>query len=236
MANETKFKVGDKVKITNPGRTYSTYDTMFRKLKFNNTEKNPSWREGTIGVIFAMDNHESSKELLLAVRSLKSNSDGDVDECLIHVNGVTRVITNAVTITRKDVRDVMKLQSICAEWRKKIAIQFSEFEDECMVESEFIKECHSEANLLVQEFLEKRFPDVFKKIEAISLINGNIDSDFSSYRIGTEVGIGIVKGLAGEDGIPKELRGRALYYNSSRLQLNVMEGGNNRSIIYFTKK
>ncbi len=150
MANETKFKVGDKVKITNPGRTYSTYDRMFRKLKFNNTEKNPSWREGTIGVIFAMDNHESSKELLLAVRSLKSNSDGDVDECLINVNGVTRVITDAVTITRKDVRDAMELQNICPEWRKKIAIQFSEFEDECIVESEFIKECHSEANLLVQ--------------------------------------------------------------------------------------
>jgi hypothetical protein len=235
MTNQTKFKVGDKVKITSPGKTYSTYEDMFIKLGFKNCKVNNSWQQGTEGAVFATGEHQQQRAInLLAVRRVSAS--GEVSECLISEDGVTYVDHDSVTITRKDIQAVMKLQDICSSWKKKIAAQFAFFEDECTVSRDFIEDCYSEANTSVREFLEKRFPDVFKKIEAISLINGNIDSDFNPYQINSLVGVGIVKGLAGGDGIPKELRGRALYYNSSTLQLNVMECGNNKSIIYFTKK
>ena len=79
-----KFKVGDKVKITNPGNTYETYDYKFVELGFKNTSRNKSFDTDTIGTIFAITDHEwhANNDDLLAVRDEEGN------ECLIGVEGV----------------------------------------------------------------------------------------------------------------------------------------------------
>ena len=230
----TKFKVGDKVKITNPGKTYSTYEDMFIKLGFKNCKVNYSWQQGTEGIVFATGEHEQQRAVnLLAVRRISAS--GIASECLINEEGVTYADHDGVTITRKDVQAVMELQDICDTWKKKIAAQFALFEDECTVSRDFIKECYSEANRSVREFLEKRFPEVFKKIDAV-LLAKDPHSDFDTFHLYGTGDVFVVKDLAGTRDIPSELRGRALYYNSSKLQLNVMECGDNNGIIYFTKK
>ena len=49
-----KFKVGDKVKITNIGNRYSTFKEMFKKMGFANQLKNDEGSNGDVGTIFAV--------------------------------------------------------------------------------------------------------------------------------------------------------------------------------------
>jgi len=79
-----KFKVGDQVKIKDPGYTYETYNEKFKELGFTITSQNNSFDTDTIGTIFAITDHEwhANNDDLLAVRDEEGN------ECLIGVEGV----------------------------------------------------------------------------------------------------------------------------------------------------
>jgi len=82
----SKIKVGSKVVITNPGRTYTTYDDMFRLLGFKNTEHNGAFLVGMQGTVFAVENHLSFSEYALC-----AVSDAQGNQCLINVEGVDLV-------------------------------------------------------------------------------------------------------------------------------------------------
>lgn len=50
-----KFKIGDKVQITNVGKRYTTFSAMFKKMGFANQNKNDEGSNGDVGTIFGVD-------------------------------------------------------------------------------------------------------------------------------------------------------------------------------------
>tara|TARA_R110000868_G_scaffold290470_1_gene550666 strand:- start:201 stop:572 length:372 start_codon:yes stop_codon:yes gene_type:complete len=82
----TKFKVGDKVQVVEPGRTYTTYDHMFKKLGFNNTEKNECFEKGLVGEVFVVCDHDATGLPLVGLTA----QDGR--QCLISVEGVAKIV------------------------------------------------------------------------------------------------------------------------------------------------
>jgi hypothetical protein len=82
-----KFKVGDKVQVVEPGRTYTTYDAMFKKLGFKDMKENVSFKQGLVAEVFAIGDHETNGCTLLGLQAL------DGSQCLISTNGVVKVIT-----------------------------------------------------------------------------------------------------------------------------------------------
>jgi hypothetical protein len=75
--------IGQRVRVTNPGKTYTSYREMFHRLGFNNpTEEHPSFRTGTEVTIFNVGRHDTSHIILLALR----RDDGE--ECLMSEDGV----------------------------------------------------------------------------------------------------------------------------------------------------
>jgi hypothetical protein len=79
----SKIKIGSKVVITDPGRTYTTYSDMFRSLGFKNTEYNEAFLVGMQGTVFAVEKHLSHyNDIVCAV------SDAQGNQCLINVEGV----------------------------------------------------------------------------------------------------------------------------------------------------
>ena len=82
-----KFKVGDKVQVVDSGRTYTTYDAMFKKLGFRDTHKNEFFQPGLVAEVFAVGEHDSTGIPLVALQA----QDGS--QCLISTNGVVKVVT-----------------------------------------------------------------------------------------------------------------------------------------------
>jgi len=80
-----QFKKGDKVRITNPGKTYSTYSDGFWELGFKNPYGNGSFPQGSECVVFGITSHPGSKLTLLGVR------DKDGNESLISEDGVVLI-------------------------------------------------------------------------------------------------------------------------------------------------
>lgn len=76
------YKIGDFVKVVNPGKTYTTYSEKFVELGFNNIARNESFRTGTVGQIFGITEHDSKNKTMLAL------VDKDGNECLIDAGGV----------------------------------------------------------------------------------------------------------------------------------------------------
>ena len=90
------FKVGDKVKITNPGNAYTTHSAMFFKLGFRNQDKNRAWEIGTMGEIFEITLYDIFNPItLLALR------DEDGNECLISTEGVEFILEQGNKITKR---------------------------------------------------------------------------------------------------------------------------------------
>jgi hypothetical protein len=76
--------LGDKVVLITDGNTYSTYDTMFKLMGFNNKIYNPPFDEGEEAVIFSMCPHvaDPKRGMLYGIR----NADGK--ECLTGERGI----------------------------------------------------------------------------------------------------------------------------------------------------
>lgn len=226
----SKFQIGDKVKVKNAGKTYSTYEDKFKEAGFKNFKVNSSWLDGTVGTIFWKGTHSDRLINLVALR----HEDGR--ECLISEEGVA--LTEGHLLKRSDIKAAMSKMNICLEWMKKLSDQFSPFEDECYVSVDFIKSCHENANSKVKDMIAGLYPDVFKpKIEALSLVNVNPERDEfdDNYADFSDVGV-IVKGLAGErDGIPKELRGRAIRVRTS-IEVVVENLHDGATLVYFKNR
>lgn len=76
----SKFKIGDSVRIINDGKIYTTYYRMFSKLGFKDTELNATLPYG-IGKVFGIDVHElDSNDILIAIRDEYGN-ECLIDEC-----------------------------------------------------------------------------------------------------------------------------------------------------------
>jgi hypothetical protein len=106
-----KFKVGDKVQVVEPGRTYTTYGTMFSRLGFNNTERNESFQEGLVAEVFVVCEHDSTGVPLVALQA------PDGSQCLISTSGVVKVLPTPTSdqqfdIIRQFCDDVLDSQDI----------------------------------------------------------------------------------------------------------------------------
>jgi hypothetical protein len=82
----TEFKVGDIVKVRHTGDLYTTYDIMFKKLDFINTERNLGKNSlGLLGEIFAIEQHHCENTILAAV-----NLENE-EQILISTDGIQKV-------------------------------------------------------------------------------------------------------------------------------------------------
>jgi hypothetical protein len=82
----TEFKVGDIVKVRHTGDLYTTYDIMFKKLCFINTERNSGKNSlGLLGEIFAIEQHHCENTILAAV-NLENG-----EQILISTDGIQKV-------------------------------------------------------------------------------------------------------------------------------------------------
>ena len=79
----SKFKIGDSVRIKHSGKIYSTYPEMYVKLGFKDKEVNDYYTCAKIGTVFGISEHLTFREdILVAVR------DEDGNEYLIHQDGL----------------------------------------------------------------------------------------------------------------------------------------------------
>ena len=77
------MNVGDRVRITDPGKTYNTYDTMFKIMKFINKKLNKFSYKEDVGIIFSIANHlRDDNRLLCGVNLLNG------EQCLIDLDGL----------------------------------------------------------------------------------------------------------------------------------------------------
>jgi len=83
-----KFKVGDKVRVVDSGKIYTTYVVMFEKMGFNNTKSNSFFQQGLIATVFAVAEHEDDGLTLLGIQAANGT------QCLISVNGVEPILTS----------------------------------------------------------------------------------------------------------------------------------------------
>ena len=119
-----KFNIGDKVVIVHKGKTYSTYDTMFRKLNFRDKAYNPAFHHGTEGTVFARD-VSNIGDLIYGIRTQAG------DECLIEEAGIEKVLEGSEKIVQKEktyeVDETFLLQAYheaCPEWKKRLKKKF----------------------------------------------------------------------------------------------------------------
>lgn len=77
---KAKFKIGDKVKVTNYGYTYTTYGEKFELMGFENTQYNGSIRDKEVGTIFGVTLHEDKDTILYAIRTLDDNREALIGE------------------------------------------------------------------------------------------------------------------------------------------------------------
>ena len=68
---QVKFKLTDKVKITDVGKIYTTYRDMFKKLNFQNQKRNDSKNidESFKWEVFGMAKHEGLDRILIAIKN-----------------------------------------------------------------------------------------------------------------------------------------------------------------------
>lgn len=90
---ETKFYVGQKVKVVDNDWTYTYYEQKFIELGFVNKKHNPEFRNGQEGVIFATTRQNVREGLLLAIRA------DDGRECLISCDGVSVIYPEPFRLT-----------------------------------------------------------------------------------------------------------------------------------------
>lgn len=141
-----KFKVGDNVKVVDSGGSYTSYDHMFRKLNFRNTNVNPSAPEGTIGTVFGVCAQTSnSRYVCVAIR------DKFGTEYLIEQSGLMlteeKVISTATTkVTRKQLGEIYPL--VCESWKGRITQVLSQnpFSDTLEVNNELLLKAYAHAN------------------------------------------------------------------------------------------
>ena len=92
-----KFKVGDKVQVVDPGRTYTTYGAMFKKLGFRDTKKNEFFQPGLVAEVFAVCNHDSTGIPLVGLQA----QDGS--QCLISTEGVVKIVSTPTSYQEFDI-------------------------------------------------------------------------------------------------------------------------------------
>jgi len=89
-----KYRVGMRVMVIEPGYTYPSFSTMFKKHGLRNTTENRPFLRGTTATITAVDMHPSpvsKKDTLLYVLAGK-NSDGERIECVVGETAITEAI------------------------------------------------------------------------------------------------------------------------------------------------
>ena len=92
-----KFKVGDKVQVVDPGRTYTTYGAMFKRLGFRDTERNESFQEGLVAEVFVVCEHDRTGILLVGLQA----QDGS--QCLISTEGVVKIVSTPTSDQEFDI-------------------------------------------------------------------------------------------------------------------------------------
>jgi len=92
-----KFKVGDKVQVVEPGRTYTTYEAMFKRLGFRDTKKNEFFQPGLVAEVFVVCEHDSTGIPLVGLQAQNGS------QCLISTEGVVKVVSGASPENKFDI-------------------------------------------------------------------------------------------------------------------------------------
>ena len=98
---KAKFKIGDKVKVTNYGYTYTTYEEKFELMGFENTQYNGSIRDKEVGTIFGVTLHEYEDIILYAIRTLDDNR-----EALIGEEGLIKIKDAPKMYSKEDMEEM----------------------------------------------------------------------------------------------------------------------------------
>jgi hypothetical protein len=113
----TKIKIGDVVKVDNPGKTYDTYDKIFVEAGFKNQDENPSFDTNETGRVFWIGEHPDQRCLLIAIR----HADGR--EVLMNKEGVSIVsVSDEYTVDKQFIIDAHK--AACSEWKAKLEAKY----------------------------------------------------------------------------------------------------------------
>lgn len=66
---DTRFKIGNKVKIVRPGGQYSTYTAMAEKMNLDNYENGYMINEkGLIGTVVGIKKHHTCRDIVVGIR------------------------------------------------------------------------------------------------------------------------------------------------------------------------
>ena len=93
-----KFKVGDKVQVVDPGRTYTTFTCMFEKMGFRYIYRNELFQQGLIATVFAISEHETDSDITLLGLEAQNGT-----QCLMSTKGVVKVITTSTLDDKFDI-------------------------------------------------------------------------------------------------------------------------------------
>lgn len=118
----TQFKVGDTVRVINPGRTFTTHRSAFERFGFRNLEQNDSFKAGTIATVFNTGTVNGGPETV-------SIRDGIGRECLINISGVELV--QPLMITKEK---ILEAAAKCSTAKETLKTLFPEvFNEECEI-------------------------------------------------------------------------------------------------------
>lgn len=98
---KAKFKIGDNVRLTNFGFTYTTYEEMFELMGFKDTQSNSKVKGKEVGTIFGVQLHEDQDTILYAIRT------ADDREALIGEKGLVKVEDAPKVYSEAEVYDIL---------------------------------------------------------------------------------------------------------------------------------
>jgi len=65
---QSKFKIGDKVKVTDPGYIYSSYDEMAGIMDLKNWQPNKGVKNGSVATVIQIERHPEDLSILIGIR------------------------------------------------------------------------------------------------------------------------------------------------------------------------
>jgi uncharacterized membrane protein YheB (UPF0754 family) len=193
----SKFKVGDRVRVFAPGKTYEHYTDKFDELQFKDRLINQSFDQHTLAEVFGVTLHDNPNyiETLVAIRDRFSN------ESLISETGIELLDEIEVVKEKEKVMETQKVSRqglkeihgvACGNWKEKLLTYGSRnpFEDYIELSNkevtEMFKACDTKQRKIVSKYLTEKVP---KDLESIIKNIGPVRlHDLTQGLISTRVG------------------------------------------------
>jgi hypothetical protein len=187
----SKFKVGDKVRVIAPGKTYEHYDVKFNELGFKDRVENRSFGKYTLAEVFGVTLHDNPNyiETLVAIRDRFSN------ESLISETGIELLDEIEVVKEKEKVMETQKLSRqglkeihsvACTNWK----VNLENYSKRNTLE-DFIELTNIEVDHMFNACTKEQLPIVSKYLKqddgSVDLSNFTLtDTSILQIRIGGE--------------------------------------------------